>query len=166
MKPRATENHKLRALRQQDQSPSRDFFTVTVPNLTNDSVYLLEIRYSYKLKLYVWNNQFKQISKKPWSEQISLQSFISSVQLLSQVWLFVTPWTAAHQAFLSITNSRSPPKPMSIESVMPSHPPSSPSPPALNLSQHQVSSSHQVDKVLEFQLLHHSFQWIPRSDLL
>ena len=43
-----------------------------------------------------------------------------SVQLLSRVWLFATPWTAVHQAPLSITNSRSPPKPMSIESVMPS----------------------------------------------
>ena len=45
----------------------------------------------------------------------------SSVQLLSCVHLFVTPWTVAHQASLSITNSRSPPKPMSIESVMPSN---------------------------------------------
>ena len=45
----------------------------------------------------------------------------SSVQSLSHVWLFVTPWTAALQASLSITNSQSPPKPMSIESVMPSN---------------------------------------------
>ena len=45
----------------------------------------------------------------------------SSVQLLSCAWLFATPWTAAHQASLSITNSRSPPKPVSIESVMPSN---------------------------------------------
>ena len=45
----------------------------------------------------------------------------SSVQLLSCVWLFVTPWTAAHQASLPITNSQSLPKPMSIESVMPSN---------------------------------------------
>ena len=44
----------------------------------------------------------------------------SSVQSLSHVPLFATPWTAARQASLSITNSRSPPKPMSIESVMPS----------------------------------------------
>ena len=43
----------------------------------------------------------------------------SSVQSLSRVWLFKTPWTAAHQASLYITNSRSPHKPMSIESVMP-----------------------------------------------
>ena len=43
-----------------------------------------------------------------------------TVQSLSRVWLFATPWTAAHQASLSITNSRSSPKLMSIESVMPS----------------------------------------------
>ena len=45
----------------------------------------------------------------------------SSVQLLSHVRLFATPWTAAHQASLSITNCQSLPKPMSIESVMPSN---------------------------------------------
>ena len=188
----------------------------------------------------------------------------SSVQSLSRVRLFATPWTAACQASLSITNFQGPPKLMSIESVMPSsylilchpfllpeilpsirvfsnesvlwiiwpkycsfsfsispsneysglisfrmdwldllsaqgtlksllqhhsskasilrcsaffifiqpsHPLSSPSPPALNLSQHQglfnwVSSSHQVAKVLEFQLQHQSFQWTPRTDLL
>ena len=44
-----------------------------------------------------------------------------SVQSLSRVWLFATPWTAARQASLSITNSRSLPKLMSIESVMPSN---------------------------------------------
>ena len=46
---------------------------------------------------------------------------LSSVQLLSRVRLFATPWTAACQASLSITNCWSPPKPMSIESVMPSN---------------------------------------------
>ena len=44
----------------------------------------------------------------------------SSVQSLSSVQLFATPWITVHQASLSITNSRSSPKPMSIESVMPS----------------------------------------------
>ena len=43
-----------------------------------------------------------------------------SVQSLSCIWLFATPWTAAHQASLSITNSRSLFKLMSIQSVMPS----------------------------------------------
>ena len=46
---------------------------------------------------------------------------ISSVQSLSRVWLFETEWTAARQASLSISNSRSPSKPMSIQSVMPSN---------------------------------------------
>ena len=45
----------------------------------------------------------------------------SSVQLLSRVWLFVTLWTAAHQASLSITNCLRLPKPISIELVMPSN---------------------------------------------
>ena len=46
---------------------------------------------------------------------------ISSVQSLSRVQLFATPWTAALQASLSITNSQSAPKHMSIELVMPSN---------------------------------------------
>ena len=55
--------------------------------------------------------------------------------------------------------------------IQPSDPLSSPSPPAPNSSQHcslfqWVSSSHEVAKVLEFQLKHQSFQWTPRTDLL
>ena len=50
----------------------------------------------------------------------SLYFIFSSVQSLSRVWLFETPWIAALQASLSITNSHSSPKLMSIESVMPS----------------------------------------------
>ena len=56
------------------------------------------------------------------------------------------------------------------DAIQPSHPLSS-SPPAFNISQHQglfqwVHSSHQVAKVLEFQLQHRSFQWMFRTDLL
>ena len=56
------------------------------------------------------------------------------------------------------------------DAIQPSHPLSSPSPPVLNLFQHQgpfkwVSSSHQVAKVLEFQLQHQSFQWTIWSPL-
>ena len=52
------------------------------------------------------------------------------------------------------------------DAIQSSHPLSSPSPPAFNLSQHQrlfqgVSSLHQVAKILEFQLQHQSFQWFP-----
>ena len=50
----------------------------------------------------------------------TINSQFNSVQSLSHVLLFPSPWTAAHQASLSITNSQSPPKPMSNESVMPS----------------------------------------------
>ena len=57
------------------------------------------------------------------------------------------------------------------DAIQPSHPLLTPSLPAFNLSQHQglfqwVSSSHQVAKVLEFQLQHQSFQWIFRTNLL
>ena len=57
------------------------------------------------------------------------------------------------------------------DAIQPSHPLSSPSPPAPNPSQHQgffqwVNSSHEVAKVLEFQFQHQSFQWTPRTDLL
>ena len=94
-------------------------------------------------------------------DRLSTDAFLpwpdfSSVQLLSCVWRSVTPWTAAHQASLSIINSRS----LFGDAIQPSHPLSSPSP-AFNLSQHQglfrwVSSLHQVAKVLEFQLQHQS----------
>ena len=57
------------------------------------------------------------------------------------------------------------------DAIQPSHPLSSPSLPAPSPSQHQglfqwVNSSHEVTKVLEFQLQHQSFQWTPRTDLL
>ena len=57
------------------------------------------------------------------------------------------------------------------DAIQPSHPLSSPSPPAPNPSQHQslfqlVNSSHEVAKVLELQLQHHSYQRNPRADLL
>ena len=58
-----------------------------------------------------------------------------------------------------------------IDTIQPSHPLSSPSPPSFNLSQHQglfkwVSSLHQVAKVLQFEFQHQSFQWIFRTDFL
>ena len=96
----------------------------------------------------------------------------SSVQSLSCVRLFATPWIAARQASLSITNSWSLPHAHQVgDAIQPSHPLSSPSLPAPNPSQHQglfqwVNSSHEVAKVLEFQLQHQFFQWTPRTDLL
>ena len=64
---------------------------------------------------WLWHPVYDMTGNTPFHTQFS------SVQLLSHVRLFATQWTAAHQASLSITNSRSLPKPMSIESVMPSN---------------------------------------------
>ena len=102
----------------------------------------------------------------------SHQSEFSSVQSLSRVWLFATPWTTARQASLFITNSQSTPKPCSLSqwchptissSIIPFSCP--------HLSQHQrlfqwVSSSHEVAKVLEFQLQYLSLQRNPRAGFL
>ena len=96
----------------------------------------------------------------------------SLVQSLSCARLFVTPWITACQASLSITISGSSLKLTSIDgdAIQLSHPLSSPSPPTPNPSQHQgllqwVNSSHEVAKVLEFQLQYQSLQWTPRTDL-
>ena len=94
-----------------------------------------------------------------------IRVMFSSVQSLSCVWLCdpmncSTPGLSVRHQLLEFTQTH-------IhrvgDTIQPSHPLSSPSPPALNLSQHQgflkrVSSSHQVAKVLEFQHQHQSFQ--------
>ena len=106
--------------------------------------------------------------------QASVQ--FSSVQSLSRVQLFATPRIPAHQASLSITNSRSSLREFThvcqvSDAIQPSRPLSSPSPSAPNPSQHHslfqwVNSLHEVAKVLEFQLQHPSLQRNPRADLL
>ena len=75
-----------------------------------------------------------------------------------------TPGLLVHHKLLEFTQTHAH---WVRDAILPSHPLSSPSPPAPNPSQHQglfqwVSSSHQVAKVLEFQLQHQSFQWTPR----
>ena len=68
-----------------------------------------------------WHLEYEE-KKVIWLIKVTLtDAEFSSVQSLSHVRLFATPWTSAHQASLSITNSWSSPKPLSIESVMPSN---------------------------------------------
>ena len=132
--------------------------------------------WSNLVKIHVYYDYYlfcKQAPSGIFSNAILLVQF-SSVQSLSHVWLFGTPWTAARQASLSITNSQSLLKLMSIESVMPSNhlilccplllPPSIFT--SIKVFFQWVSSSNQVAKVLELQLQHQSFQWTLRTDLL
>ena len=84
--------------------------------------------HTHKIYIYhgIWHNILMQQILFSWKWDIFLRcvnilSKFSSGQSLSRVWLFAAPWTAARQASLSITNSRSPPKLMSIELVMPSN---------------------------------------------
>ena len=98
---------------------------------------------------------------------------ISSVQSLSRVQLFAIPWIAARQASVhyklpELTQTHAH---WVGDAVQPSHPLLSPPPPAPNPSQHQglfqwVNSSHEVTKVLEFQLQHQSFRWTLGTYLL
>ena len=100
---------------------------------------------------------------------------INSVQLLSCVQLFATQRTGYSMPGLPVHHQLSELVHIHVhwlsDVIQLSHPLSSPSPPVLNLSQHQhlfkwVSSSHQVARVLELQLQHQSFQWTPRTDVL
>ena len=109
---------------------------------------------------------------------LSLKTIICSLSLLSSVAQSCltlcnpmdcsTPGLPVHHQLLELTQTH-------VHrvggAIQPSHPLSSPSPPAFNLSQNQglfkwVSSSHQVAKILEFQLQHQCFQWIFRTDFL
>ena len=130
--------------------------------------------------LVIWKHWFNELCRSSLGCHISF----SSVQSLSHVWLFATPWVAA-QSCLTLCNPMSCSTPgLPVHHQLPeftqihvhwvgntiqsSHPLSSPSL-AFNLSQHQglfqwVSSLHQVAKLLELPLQHQSFQWIPRTD--
>ena len=119
-----------------------------------------------------WATELKHINICSHNRYFSLR--LTFVQLLSHIWLFVTPWTAAHQASLSFTSYGSLLKPMSIELMMPSNHVILCCPllllPSIFLSIrvffYWVDILHQVVKVLELQLQHQSFQWVFRVDFL
>ena len=123
-----------------------------------------------------WCTTSQEVSDaiRSWNKQglvITRASKGRSVQSLGCVQLFVTPWTATRQASLSISNSRSLLKLMSIKWVMSCNHLTLCCPllllPAIFPSFTVfVSSSHEVAEVLERQLQHQSFQWIFRIDFL
>ena len=127
-------------------------------------------RYRGQISGCQWEN-----GQNRWKELKDIH--FSSVQSLSHVRLFATPWILARQTSLFITNSWSLSSRTQThahwvgDAIQPSHPLSSSSPPVPSPSQHQglfqwVNSLHEVAKELEFQLQNQSFQWTPRTDLL
>ena len=102
------------------------------------------------------------------SPSVQLSSVTQSCPKLCDAMDCSTPGFPVHHQLLELVQSH---VHQVSDPIQPSHSLSSLSPLAFNLSQHQglfqwVSSSHQVAKVLEFQLQHQSFQWIFRTDLL
>ena len=120
--------------------------------------------------LTVFNNYFIRLYQEKNIISISIQ-FSSVTQWWTTLWDPMnrsTPGLPVHHQLPESTQTH---VHWVYDAIQPSHPLSPPSPPALNLSQHQglfqwVSSSHHVAKGLEFQLQHQSFQWTPRTDLL
>ena len=122
-----------------------------------------------------WNNGICRHTDGPWEDHTKWS--LSSVQCSSVAqWCLTlcdamdcsTPGLPFHHQLLEFTQTH---VHRVSDAIQPSHPLSSPSPPAPNPSQHQslfqwASSSHEVANVLEFQLQYQSFQWTPRTDLL
>ena len=147
-------------------------FTVAGSKITADG----DCSHEIKRHLLLGRKAMTNLDSILKSRDITLPTKVqfSSVQLFSFVQFFVTPWTAARQASLSTTNSRSLPKLISIESVMPSNHLILCHPllllpalfPSIRVFSNEPVSSHQAARVLEFQLQHQSFQWIFRTDFL
>ena len=133
-------------------------------------MYYIFVRHICRLLHFCSSNwwRFKFIKRKMWLElYIAFSSVAQSCLTLCDSINHSTPVLPVHHQLLESTQTH---VHWVGDASQPSHPLSSPSPTALNLSQHQglfnwVSSSHQVAKVLEFQLQHQSFQWTPRADL-
>ena len=129
----------------------------------------------YMLKLKMWTPKFLIIC--PWIETphsvltstlLQFSSVLQSCPTLCNPMDRSMPGLPVYHQLLESTQTH---VHWASDAIQPSHPLSSPSPPAFSLSQHQglfqwVSSLRQVSKVLEFQLQHQSFQWILRTDLL
>ena len=133
-------------------------FTLMIAGLEPDSVFLL-LMYNYKLILFFKSNQ---------TSYIQFSSVAQSCPTLCDPMNRSTRGLPVHHQLSESTQTH---VHWVGDVIQPSHPLSSPSPPAFNFSQHQglfkwVSSSHQTAKVLEFQLQHQSFQWTLRTDIL
>jgi len=108
------------------------------------------------------------LEEKLRSTSVQFSSVTQSCPTLCDPMNCSTPGLPVHQQLPEFTQTHIHPV---GDAIQPSHPLSSPFPPSLSSFQHQslsqwVNSSHEVAKVLEFQLKHHSFQRTPRADLI
>ena len=125
----------------------------------------LHICFSIKINIYKFHCQCFCFILLVSFDSIEFSSIAQSCPTLCNPMNRSMPGLPVHHQLLELTQA-----PVG-DAIQPSYPLSSPSPPTFNLSQHQglfqwVSSSHQVARVLEFQLQHQSFQWIFRTDFL
>ena len=119
------------------------------------------------MRIFTVKNKAKKITPSLPYQRIQFSSVLSRVQICNPM-NRSTPGLPVHHKLPAYTQTHAH---RVSDAIQPSHPLFSPSPTAPNPSQHQglfqwVDSSHQVAKVLEFQLQHQSFQRTPRTDLL
>ena len=157
-------------------------WVMSFPWLKFSVVFFIVFKVEFKLHNISYSSfQFLRLTLlAPFSSTLATLAFLqcpqsSSVQSLSRVWLFATPWIAARQASLSITNSQSLLKLMSIELVMPSShfflchpllllPPIAPS---IRVISSESTLRIRWPKYWSFsQSQHQSLQWTPRTDPL
>ena len=149
------------------------------PSLSQFSSFLNTVKISYPisftprldfsldlLEVFRWEKSCHASCFKPISQSVS--SVPQSCPTLCTPMNRSTPGLPVHHQLLEFTQTH---VHRVSDAIQPSHPLSSPSPPAPSPSQHQglfqwVNSSHEVAKVLEFQFQYQSFQWTPRTDLL
>ena len=122
------------------------------------------------LSPFLWSPPWKQKYNKPLSSLplIQFSSVAQSCPTLCDPMNLSMPDLPVHHQLPEFTQTH---VHRVSDAIQPSHPLSSPSPPAPNPSQHQglfqwVNSLHEIAKVLEFQPQHQSFQWTPRTGLL
>ena len=129
---------------------------------------LFWLRETQKATYASWPSYLSEFWKWKWSVSYAVGSVAQSCPTLCDPMNCSTPGLPVHH---QLSESSQTHVHRVSDAIQPSHLLLSPSPPAPNPSQHEdlfkrVSSSHQVAKVLEFQLQHQSFQWTPRTDLL
>ena len=149
------------------------YIKISLPSGINWMVNEINLEIIVHFMAQIWNQLFFQeyliyFNRKCYFSSVQFSSVTQACPALCDPMNHSTPGLPVHHQLLESMQSH---VHWVGDAIQSSHPLSSPSPPAFNLSQHQglfewVSSSHQVAKVLEFQLQHLSFQWTPRTDLL